>query len=544
MPDSRRKLLLLIYVLVAAASVYVFAHRDALTNRYVINDDVRQQIFWMQQWNEPELFRNDLLTEYAKSYVPWGVQAVYAAAAPLMNPVQFSKVLAGILYVVCAGLFFGLGLRSRDELTAIFTACAFCLSKSCMLKISGGLSQSFALPLLAAYLFFLGRGNLRASGYVILLQSVLNPYIFLLSLTTHAIYLSYNHGPALFGPMLRGEGAPFRELRRLVLLNIPVLAGVALTALKYVVFKSAEFGALVTRADMAGKIEYTAAGRYEILPIPSILTELIRPWQYDWGASAGPAFVLFCVWLCLAAWIRRARGGPGLGGLNVFAYLLPASLILFLAADVLLMRLFLPRRYLEFSLAALNCVLIGLSLGIVLKALIPRRYLFPLITTLIFVFAAFKMSHTGIYDYSKYADLYRFFESTPVTSVVAGNPRVMDDVVTFGRRKAFVTYELSHTWYKDYWKIIKKRTFDLLRAYYARDPEQVRNFCRGNGIDYLVILEEDFQPERVKSGKIHFEPFGQYVRDLAGTRSSFAVLDEKEFPPLFRMKGLRVIKPD
>ena len=64
----------LLYVLFAALAVYVIAHWPALTNPYVINDDVRQQIFWMQQWIDPDLYQNDFLTEYAKNYVQWGVQ--------------------------------------------------------------------------------------------------------------------------------------------------------------------------------------------------------------------------------------------------------------------------------------------------------------------------------------------------------------------------------------------------------------------------------------------------------------------------------------
>jgi hypothetical protein len=50
MPTHFSRTIHLLYVLVAASAVYVFAHWPALTNPYVINDDVRQQIFWMQQW--------------------------------------------------------------------------------------------------------------------------------------------------------------------------------------------------------------------------------------------------------------------------------------------------------------------------------------------------------------------------------------------------------------------------------------------------------------------------------------------------------------
>ncbi len=49
--------------------------------------------------------------------------------------------------------------------------------------------------------------------------------------------------------------------------------------------------------------------------------------------------------------------------------------------------------------------------------------------------------------YSRQAPLYKFMQTTPKISMIAGPPDLMDDVLTFGQRKAFVTYKLSHTWY-------------------------------------------------------------------------------------------------
>ena len=60
-------------VALLSAAVFGIAHFQALTNPYVINDDVRQQIFWMQRWLDPQLFPRDLLSDYARQYVPWGV---------------------------------------------------------------------------------------------------------------------------------------------------------------------------------------------------------------------------------------------------------------------------------------------------------------------------------------------------------------------------------------------------------------------------------------------------------------------------------------
>ncbi|HZE20762.1 MAG TPA: hypothetical protein VE082_01800, partial [Desulfobaccales bacterium] len=61
--------------------IFVWAHFQGLTNPFIINDDVRQQIYWMQQWQDPSLFRGDFLTAYARHYVPWGVKAFYWLAS-------------------------------------------------------------------------------------------------------------------------------------------------------------------------------------------------------------------------------------------------------------------------------------------------------------------------------------------------------------------------------------------------------------------------------------------------------------------------------
>jgi len=45
----------LLYALLGALGVFVYSQWSALTNQYVIMDDVRQQTYWMQKWRDPEL---------------------------------------------------------------------------------------------------------------------------------------------------------------------------------------------------------------------------------------------------------------------------------------------------------------------------------------------------------------------------------------------------------------------------------------------------------------------------------------------------------
>jgi hypothetical protein len=541
-----------IYAMVATAAVFVFAHWDGLTNPYIIRDDVRQQVFWMQQWQDPELYQNDLLTEYSRNYVPWGIKGIYWVGARVMNPVQFTKVVTAVLFLLTAGFLFGLGTAFRDELVPVFVVCVFLFFGAFMRKISGGLSQGFAFPCLAAYLFFLSRNMLMGTGAVIFVLSFVNPYMFLLCLGAQAVYLvTHRYGKAavtrlgLTGLFPEPERYRFRPLG-LGICTFLIAAGCAVMAMQYVMTDSSAFGRLITWTDMVGKIEYTDRGRYELFPIPSLFYELRRPWIFNlpfiqWGQTAGWLFAAMGVPVLLFALTRRNHR-VDLTGFKVFGYLCVASLALYLASCVLFFRLFVPRRYVEFSAVIFYCVAVAVCLKIAVGSLVTKRVAFPVVTSLLVVLAALRLSHVGLYDFSDQASLYRFLETTPRTSVIAGHPDLMDNVLTFSRRKAFVTYELSHTWYTRYWDIIKGRTFDFFSAYYASDPEVIREFCNANHIDYLVVRDEDFSAKALRRGKIYFEPFDSFIRDVVKGRTHFAILDPKAFPPIYLFDGVRVLK--
>jgi len=179
-----------------------------------------------------------------------------------------------------------------------------------------------------------------------------------------------------------------------------------------------------------GKIEYTAVGRYEILPVPPLWFEFARPWLdvlpfEEWGPIWGWIGVALLVAIAAYAWTRRnialyARC------FRVFAYLMPASIIMWGVADLVLMRLFLPERYIEFSLTIFYCLFTGLSATLAMERLGLKRIIFPwLVVGAIFV-AALRSHQVGIYDYSQYRDLYHFLRHTPKATLIAGHPQLMD----------------------------------------------------------------------------------------------------------------------
>jgi hypothetical protein len=288
--------------------------------------------------------------------------------------------------------------------------------------------------------------------------------------------------------------------------------------------------------------EFGAAGRYEVLP--PIHIELLDQWIRilpfgQWGEVAG-WFGLACICVLVTVAISQWQK-LNWRGFAVFGYLVPASLMLYVVARAVPLRLFIPGRYVEYSFNILLCIFLAACLRLVVERLRLAQYFFPGLFALLVLLGGVRLHGTELFDYSANADLYAFVKSrTSADALVAGPPDLMDNVMTFGHRRAFITEELSHPWIEPYWSTIKKRTYDFFGAYYSDSEELVRIFCRQNGISYIVVREADFSENRRR----YFEPFGSYISEFARPGKKFALLNSDVFPDVFRADGIRVIKID
>ena len=67
---------------------------QAFSGPYVVQDDARQHVFWMQRWLHPDRFPNDLMADYFQSVAPWGYQGLYRLGSILgLDPMVFNKLL-------------------------------------------------------------------------------------------------------------------------------------------------------------------------------------------------------------------------------------------------------------------------------------------------------------------------------------------------------------------------------------------------------------------------------------------------------------------
>ena len=544
---SKKGIGAVILVMALSTSVFLVGNYDIFSNHYLINDDVRQQLFWMERWQDPELFQNDFLANYSEAYVPVGVRTIYRFASLWFDPLLFSKILTAILFVVTAALRFVWGRLFGDNLTALIVVVVYFLFIGFQAQMAGGLYRGFVFPLLIAYLYFISGGDIFKGGVVVLVQSFFNPYVFLLCLLTQVLFVSLEIAPRVF-PKTFATTEPISDLgkfiRRLLVLNIPVIIGVVFTVFNILWYQS-NLGHLISSSEMVGKSEYTEFGRYQLYPTPSFFYELIRPWEFNlsfpyWGPIAGWIMALAAIGIFVYAGLnyQPVVKWKGLRGLIL---IIPVSLLLYVVARLFLVKLFVPRRYLFYTLNIIYCIGFAVAIRIILEKIELSRTKMCLILLALLVFASFKGRHIELFDYSHGQSLYKFLQTTPKNTLIAGWPELMDNVMTFGNRRAFVTYELSHTWVEPYWSEVKKRTFDLFKVYYSSSPDEIKAFCKSRGIEYFIVREEDFSPQRLSEPNLYFEPFNGFIWYLMNSTQDFAILDKSVFPPVFDSNGVRVI---
>ncbi|OGR25452.1 MAG: hypothetical protein A2139_07485 [Desulfobacca sp. RBG_16_60_12] len=538
--------------------VFVVAHFQALANPFIINDDVRQQLYWMQQWQDPALFRGDFLTGYARAYVPWGVKGLYWLASWWVSPLNFSKLLAGFLFVFLAICLFKIGARLADRRLGWAMVVCFWLMPFFLDNLSGGLSRSFAAPLLA--LFWLGWLARRpwVVGAALLLQALFIPYIFMVAAL--AALLAW-----LLARLGRDSPPPFpAQAAHFILLGL----GAALVVGLNLQFSAGGYGPLVSAAEMVNRPEFYAHGRYCFLPEASLLWELLRPWEMilpfrAWGSVAG-GLAGAGLLVLVAAGLRRLDWPAWRQPLKSAWYLGLASLALYFLARLFLLKLFVPDRYLMYTLNLFYCL--GLALGVETALRVSRwpRSLAILVLVAAAALGAWRLQGVGLKDYSAYQAVYAALAETPKDALIAAHPNLMDTIPTFAQRRAFATYELAHPWSLGLWAKLQPRLADLFRAYYAADPQEVVAFCRKYGIAFLIVDDRHYTPAFLKGGfflfpgeKPHlpgvarglaeriycpfFAPFDEQIQNVTAGRLNYALLSDLSFRTLAIGQHVRLI---
>ena len=153
--------------------------------------------------------------------------------------------------------------------------------------------------------------------------------------------------------------------------------------------------------------------------------------------------------------------------------------------------------------------------------------------------------NNGIYDMSlSQKELYQYLKTLPKDVTIAAHPFLADSIPIFSKRKVFINFELSHTWYNNYWETVEKRTFDFFDAYYSEDLKFIYEFCKRNKIDYLVVDTNLFSKEYLNRKRFYFEPFNSYIINLIKNRKFFALANIPDSKKDFIKNNIFLVKTD
>ncbi|MCP4426621.1 MAG: hypothetical protein GY803_19175 [Chloroflexi bacterium] len=117
----------------------------------------------------------------------------------------------------------------------------------------------------------------------------------------------------------------------------------------------------------------------------------------------------------------------------------------------------------------------------------------------------------------------------PKDSLIGGEPCRLDNVQLFANRTVLFSCE-----HYQFWKdpgIVQA----MLAAYYAKENEQIIQFCEEYGVDYFVVDENRLTNEFITAGKFFFEPYNSWLNEKISGQTNFALADVAEENSLFRV---------
>ncbi len=497
---------------VLAIGVAVFLSWPALTQADRFHENWRQTPHWLSP-DKQHFQEDDLLVRYAAfGTTPFG-NALYQTLARTGHDVVWGKVMTIVVFVAAALSCF-LVARAMAGLPAGWVAVVLFLFFPSMYEhFVGGFMACFSWPLLAAGVYVIYRQRWWWAIPLVMLGGLVYPMVgihigmmFLLDTVASDLRVSRLGDRARRRAFLRNKLLP---------LTLAALALAAVLGSKYL--EDHPFGNLVTRADMQDRVEFTKHGRYRILPTTALWTRFERHWENPFHLSIALLAVLF---LGRGAF-RLPRG--------LYA-LLAASIVMYYLADVSVMRLYLPSRYIRRAFPLFTCLVAGVWWARIyydLKRSKPAmgaqwqtRRLMPLVvgTALLagvgvreFAGELEPGAHTHVYDRH---DLYAAIRALPGRPMIAAWPRLASELPLMTGRTVLVNKEQAHPWWTNLWDEVTERTHEFWRAYYTADPDEFRRVVDKYGIDYWIVEHRYFSANYLRRRKVHFEPFKAWLNQL------------------------------
>jgi hypothetical protein len=225
--------------------------------------------------------------------------------------------------------------------------------------------------------------------------------------------------------------------------------------------------------------------------------------------------------------------------------LLLSSICLFIIANLVLLNLFEPSRYVRISLSVFLIIFVSVNVNRIIdriKTIWVRRAGIIMFLAAVSVFYLPRMEGDST---DRYEDqrLYKFLQTLPKNVLIAAPPELSDNIPIFSKRKVLVMRELAVPYYPGYYNIIKLRLYDFYDAYYSDSPNQVYEFCLKYNVTHIVVDDWYYGKEYLEHESF-YEPFYSHVRGIVSQNRGFVLQKVPDAKKLFIGNGYFVIGCD
>lgn len=487
------------------ATIYsLLAVQEAFSREYVIQDDARQHIFWMQRFLDAELFPNDLIADYFQSVAPGGYQSLYWIFSRFgINPIFLSKILPWGLDIVTTFYCFWVTLELLPIPLAGFISSVL-LNQQLWLNdgLVSATPRAFVYPLFLGFLYYLLRKSILGSAIFVALIGLFYPQAVLIS------------AGVLILQLFDWNKRSVRLTRDIKTRWVSVVGlGVAAVVILYYGMSSSEFSPVITVAEAKTMSEFGGAGNSAFFQD--------NLWDYFIkGQRSGllpkylfrPTLIMAGLFLPLLFLFKKrfnilAKVTPNI---KILPLILVSSLGWFIASHLMLFKLHLPSRYTSYTFRVCLALAAGITLCVLLDKILTWGSLSPgqkwkKITALsltvflglgIILGSCFwgKFPKTS-YVVGKQPEIYRFFSQQPKDALIASISPIANNIPSFSRRSVWVAWEYAVPYHLGYYNQIQRRATALIKAQYSSDLSLLQNLIQTRGFDFIILDKTAFTRE-------------------------------------------------
>jgi hypothetical protein len=484
----------------------------AFSGEYIVQDDVRQGTVWAEQWMDASLFPGNYFATYALEQwnnspgVKWLYElGVFAGIRPLM----LAKIIPPFLGVLTSAFYFKFCLTVFPSGLCAFLSTVILTQNIWMHSdLSSATPRAFLFPIFAGFLYCLGRKRFGIALGFTALQTIFYPPLMLVHLCILGLRcLDWSARPL---PLSRHRQPYIWAIASFViavLLLLPILN------------RDGNYGALVTRQQMASMAEFAGNGR-----TPFFINNPLEFW-FSGTSGLNPPDYPYAIWVayCLPFVLKRktkkiqavdridAKIDPRKINATILVQMGVAALLLFFAAHLFLFRLYWPSRYPYHTFP----FLFSISAGIVLTLWISRVRQWlrgPFLDTLqqkglailslgfmaaVLMLPLVPSIFLGLQGWVQGSspELYRFIMQQPKDTLIAGLSSEVSNIPAFTLRSVLFSQETAIPFHMKLYGHMKRRIVQVLVAQYDTDPKALQTVIQTYGIDYWLVDRNAFTPK-------------------------------------------------